>query len=115
MLCLSELSLLPVLIPARNSEFPYRFAEHLEAVLAGIGTPADVAAHEVSLCSDWQVGKTQHRSILGSMNDFSFNFETALRRGLSAEEASIDLSGMPCGPLEWGFPREAALTLLGCD
>jgi len=49
------------------------------------------------------------------MNDFSFNFETALRRGLSSEEAAIDLSGMPCGPLEWRFPREAALTLLGCD
>ncbi len=114
-LCLSELSLLPVLIPARNSEFPHRFPEYLEAVLAGIGAPSDVTARETSLCSEWHVGKTRDRSLLGSMNDFSFNFETALGRGLSAEEAAIDLSGMPCGPLEWRFPREAALTLLGGD
>ena len=114
-LCLSELALLPVLVPARNADFPNRFSECLLVVLEGIGTPPDVAAHEASLCAEWRIGKTRSRSILGSMNDFSFNFENALRDGLSPEAAAIDLAGMPCGPLRWRFPGEAALRLLGCD
>ncbi len=113
-LCLSELSLLPVVVPARNAEFPGRFPEYLRRTLIGIGVPADVAEAEAGQCCEWRVGKTASPSILGSMNDFVFNFQAAFHHGLDAEAAAIDLSGMPCGPLDWRYPNEAACRLLGC-
>ena len=113
-LCLSELSLLPVVVPARNADFPSRFPEYLRRILVGIGVPAEVAHAEANDCSEWRFGKTASRSILGSMNDFVLNFQTAFYHGLDAEAAAIDLAGMPCGPLNWRFPNEAARQLLDC-
>lgn len=111
-LCISERSLLPVLVPARNSEFPARFLSYLERVLGELGVPPSVAAHESSTCAEWTVARTEDRSILGSLNDFACNFEVALRRGRSPEAASIDLAGMPCSPLEHVFPDRTAFQLL---
>lgn len=110
--CISERSLLPVLVPARNSEFPPRFPSYLERVLRGIGVPPSVAERESLACAEWTVAKTEDRSVLGSLNDFVYNFEVALRRGRSPESASIDLAGMPCSPLDYHFPDETTFELL---
>ena len=80
-LCVNERSLLPVLVPARNSEFPHMFPEYLLKALRGIGIPASEATAESDECRLWRVGKTQSRSILGSMNDFSFSFKYIPRSG----------------------------------
>ena len=57
--CISERSLLPVLLPARNTEFPTRFPSYLDRVLEGIGVPPSVAERESSTCAEWTVAKTE--------------------------------------------------------
>ena len=112
-MCVSERSLLTVLVPARNSEFPQRFPVHVYEGLRGIGVPESVAALEAEECRDWRIGKTQSRSILGSMNDFSLHFKYVLGGGATLREARRHVIEMPCGMLGWRYPSEVARELLG--
>ena len=111
-MCVSERSLLPVLVPAKNSEFPHRLSVYVYEALRGIGVTESVAASEADECRDWRVAKTQSRSILGSMNDFSLHFKYVLASGASLDEAVRHVTEMPCGMLDWRYPSEAARELL---
>ena len=71
-LCLSEHTLLPVILPIRKSEFPSQFPQYLGGVLAGVGIPERIIERETGLAMQPAFAKTRDRSLLGSLNDFVF-------------------------------------------
>lgn len=62
----------------------------------------------------FQVTQNTNRTTLGSMNDFVFQVRAVLAQDQNAtlEQISFDLSGIPCGPLKYRYPREAVLDIL---
>ena len=88
-LCVAEKSLLPVLCPARQNEFPSQVRHYVAEVLEAVGVDPDIAAREAKTLTDVRIGRTKDRSILGVMNDYrrmapyhlevDAPFETALK------------------------------------
>ncbi len=64
-----------------------------------------------------QFGKTASRRILGSMNDIAWQYQTMAegtenKIDLSLSNAELNLSQMPCKPIDYRFPSEIAKELL---
>lgn len=97
-LCMSERSLLPVILPARNSEFPDGFGEYLYPILLCVGIPDVQAAREADASAMIWIARTASRSILGAMNDLSYVVRLYLRME-PPFETCLRLAGMPSGPL----------------
>ncbi|HMR94466.1 MAG TPA: hypothetical protein PKE05_02930 [Microthrixaceae bacterium] len=65
-LFVNEATLLPVLLPlAPAKSLADRFPEHLEAVLAALGTDPRFVAAEIGATTDARWAKTANRSIVG--------------------------------------------------
>ena len=116
-LCTSERSLLPVVLPARGlkTALPNSLSDGVAAVLAGIGVPRAYIDRELRHMQEHAVGRTESRVVLGSMNDFAVAIEHSLRSGPrvpSLPELSIWLAGILCGPLEYDRPGDVARRLL---
>lgn len=107
-LCLSERTLLPVILPARKAEFPGRFSNYLEAVLGHLEIPSEFAERELRATSQSVFAKTKRRALLGSLNDFVFNASVLIQRGASPFDANLRLTEMPAKVIGYQFPREAA-------
>jgi hypothetical protein len=107
-LCLSARTLLPVILPARKSEFPGRFPDYLSEVLDLIGVPSRVIEREAAEAAQPVFAKTQNRSLLGSLNDFVFSASVYLQHGESVLEANLKLAQMPSKVIEFAFPSEVA-------
>lgn len=76
-LAVSERSLLPLVVPARDSRaLVQRLCEALEPILTEIGVSADEAAAECGAMQRWTVGKTANRRVLGSLNDLAFQLQS---------------------------------------
>jgi hypothetical protein len=80
------------------------------------GHPKDIAI-EISHFDQVQYSKTASRSVLGSQNDFAWHFQMMAedaksKSNLSLSKAELQLSQMPCKPIDYGFPSEAAKELL---
>ena len=60
-------------------------------------------------------GATRSRRALGSLNDFMFHLDVLARERphMTFEGMSAHLAGIPCKPIGYQFPWEAALHLLG--
>jgi hypothetical protein len=92
-LFVSEKTLLPVLMPIAPASslldrFPHQFAEVLRQ-----HTPDEATiARECIDTSDYRVAATASRSVIGSMNEFSF-LADAHRQG----DAGLDPLDYPCG------------------
>ncbi len=84
MLCLSERTLLPVVLPARE--------------LATLGTRLASAAGQVM-------------AAIGSMNDFAFMLAAQFDANASLLDLSLDLAETPCGPLRMESPMRATLAV----
>jgi hypothetical protein len=110
-LCLSERALLPVLLPARQAEFPDRFPEHLGAVLEHLDIPRDDIESEAEAAGEAIFSSTRSRSVLGVLNDFGFNAGAYLARGQSPLEASLMLAQMPSKPIGYESPERVARSL----
>ena len=101
LLLISERSRLPVVIPIRE-------AKHLEAVfpdavcnvLAAVGIGAEDIADERSRMSEISFGRTNNRSLLGTLNDFAF----ALLVGIASGAYSSIFVAAPL--LDWIKERE---------
>ena len=114
-LCLSERSLLPVLLPARKREFPERFSDYLIPVLEHLGLPRGIVESEARLSREALLAPTRSRRILGALNDFAANAVFLLRDAVppcSPFEAALRLSEMPSKPLDFGCPNRVARSLL---
>lgn len=110
----NEATLVPVLVPlAPARSLADRFPEHLEAVLNALGTDPRFVAAEVAATTDAQWAKTANRSVVGTMNEFTYLAEVDRARDRSEDLLSmaVRLAGTPCGPLykRHSFPdRELA-------
>ena len=107
MLCLSERSLLPVILPARNDVFPGQFSKFLADVLQGLDLSSERVHEEVAASREVVFAKTRNRSVLGALNDFGFCASHLLSdpEWLSTPlRAALRLAEMPCKPIGYNSP-----------
>ena len=113
-LCVSENSLLPILLSAKdlNTLIP-RFLKQLSDVLISMGIPNSSITKEIGQMSNLEFGCTKSKVVLGSMNDFVYNFKHMLpvRKSYAFTEWSLNLAETPCGPLNYRSPMEITLKL----
>ena len=111
-------TLLAVAIPVWEAE---RLEEWLRMrvfnLLCMIDISPYMAADELKHYEEVQYAKTASRSVLASMNDFTYSIQYRadpelgeVNHSLSALE--LALSETPCGPLKYAYPRERAKELL---
>jgi hypothetical protein len=66
-----------------------------------LGLPSTLVSHEVAEMENHQMTKTASRSVLGTMNDFTFLAEAhrSPKTSTGLVELSLRLAQTPCGPL----------------
>lgn len=111
-LAVSERSLLPVVVPARDHRsLVHRISEAVESMLTAVGIPADEAFAERGAMQLCVIGKTANRRVLGSLNDLAFQLEGGLLdcpdRTLLAH--SLWLAKTPLKVIDYGAPDQATL------
>lgn len=115
-LLISEHSRLPVIMRARDVKHLARnFPEALARVLLGLGIEMSAAQREVEATREAVIAKTDSRSLLGTLNDFSFMLQWQLldRPNLDLMQAALALSHTPVRPLgRAGFPDRVTRELL---
>jgi hypothetical protein len=114
-LLVSERSRLPVLVAARRLDsFEARFRRALEDLLRDIGIPAEAIRRELAEMQELVYARTNNRSVLGTMNDYTGFLLGALAEEpeKSLHELAVDLSELRAGPLGYEQPREVARALL---
>ena len=113
-LCLSERSLLPVVVTAKRLDsLPSRLAASVREILGRIGLPQELIENEIREMERFAYGPTHSKKILGSMNDFMFQLSWLLhdRPDMSLIEMSLHLAETPCGPLGYNNPIESTFAL----
>ena len=113
-LCQSERTLLPVILPARNDLFPEAFGPTLEKVLQALGIPREAVDREVAAAGEVRIARTRSRQVLGAMNDFAYNAQVYLSyaRGEDpALEVCLKLAEMPSKPIGYESPERLTLSL----
>jgi hypothetical protein len=101
-LLVNEPTLLPVLMPlAPAAILPARAGEHIAAVLAAHGAPEAYIAAELEHMSQWRIGSTANRSVVGIMNEFTFLADTYRDGNPNPNllDLALRLSTTPCSPL----------------
>ena len=99
-LLVSEVTLLPVLVPlAPAATLLQRLGSQMAAVLDALGTPAEFIEAELREMNEVRLGKTASRSVVGIMNEFTY-LADAWRQGEPDLLAlAVRLAATPCGPL----------------
>jgi len=111
----SHRTLLTVIMHAKNRDTLFsRFPQALEELLLALGQPRPLIQLELAQMSNPIIAKTASRSVLGSMRDLALQVRWRLetREFSSPIDLALELSEVPCGPLGYMFPREAASTAL---
>lgn len=110
LLCVSERTLLPVLLPARQLEsLPSRLRQGISEVLAALSVPQRMIAAELREMEPCAFGPTASRQVLGSMNDFVTMMAWRSQAGQECDllQMALDLSESPCSPLGHTSPDRA--------
>ena len=108
-------SRLAVVTPARDAR---NLGAHLSVALAELlehlAIPLEWIQAEVFEMAELDVAPTRSRSLLATMNDYSFQIEGRFHQwgGLFPLQMSLDLSGCPSGPLGYRLPYEVTEALL---
>lgn len=102
-LCVSERTFLPVIMPARQAEFPSELGRYLAEVLRALGIPEARIQGEVGQVSDYSICKTKSRQVLGVMNDFTQMAKYHLPDA-DPFDTSLWLGESPSKPLEYSSP-----------
>ena len=108
----SEPTLLSVFIPVKElSTLIPRFRRGLAEVLQALGAPIHAIEAETSDMETVVFAATVNRSVLGSMNDLIFQAKWELKSNPQQTllELGLRLSQVPCKPLGYRYPREAAM------
>ncbi len=109
-LAVSARTLLPVLVPARDSpSLGPRFAAALAEILLALGVPAHQIREEQRQMAPVVFAPTSSRQILGTMNDFDRMLDPA--PGQSLTSAALELAEAPCGPIGMESPDRATVAL----
>ena len=94
LLLVSELSLLAVVVPARDARtLPLRLRELVGARLERLGVRRKVLASELLAMGEVVVAKTNSRSVLGTMNDFAFLMPSYWEAGASQLQGLAAVEG----------------------
>ena len=115
-LLVNERTLLPVLMPlAPASTLAARFPAELAAILDRHGASRAFIEREVAQMSDVVLAKTANRSIVGTMNEFSFLVE-GYREYLETSDLvtlSMRLAETPCGAIKYNSPARLLKEIFG--
>ena len=115
LLLVSERTRLPVIMPVKPlTTLPERFCVALTAVLRDLNIDASAIARELAtMDDDAAFATTQSRSILGTINDFSFHAQWILQRHptMTLHQLSLELAETPIQPLH-DYPAGATQRLL---
>ena len=114
----NEKTLLSVAIPIWESDnLLSLFRLRVVNLLGMIGIQSKAIENELRHYNHIQFGKTMSRSVVGSMNDFTFHYqvmaeEAENKADLSLSKAEYELSQMPCKPIDYRTPSEIVKELL---
>jgi hypothetical protein len=114
-LLISERSRLPVVMPARDvKHLAVNFPDSLAAVLWGLGISAAVIQRELEAAREAVIAKTNSRSHLGTLNDFSYLLRGHMGNapGLDLVDLALWLSNAPVAPLGMSSPDRVTRDLL---
>lgn len=111
-LCVSDVTLLPVIVPARKDEFPHQFGAHLGFVLKALEVPQHHVVGEVESVADFVVSRTESRQVLGVMTDFA-NLASYHGPGSDPVALALKVAGAPSKPLEYQSPGRRTRELFG--
>jgi hypothetical protein len=114
-LLVNDASRLPVILPARElSTLLERIPGGVAEVLTAIGIDVATVARERSALENISLAPTASRSVVGTMNDFVFQFGW-IRDSTPNDSLlgwSLTLAQTPVGPLAYARPVDAARRLL---
>jgi hypothetical protein len=111
-LAVSERTLLPVVVPAKDGRtVARRVADALEPMLVSIGVPAEAVIAERDAMRDVVIAKTASRRVLGSLNDLAFQLQVGLNHfpDRTLLEHSLWLAQTPLKLIEYGAPDRATV------
>ena len=114
-LCTSERTLLPVLVPIAGPNLPGKLKMALGNMLKSIGVPATLVEEELRQMSELTVGKAASLSVLGSMQDFKRMARFLVSEKPSLLHVVLELAESPCGPMGYRTPIEATLEAFGVE
>lgn len=110
LLCTSERTLLPVLLPARDLDtLAVRLRQGLSEVLTALDIPQPMIIAELREMASCAFGPTASRQVLGSMNDFAHMMAWRRQAGQESDllQMALDLAESPCSPLRYNSPDRA--------
>jgi len=115
-LLVSEHPRLPVLLPGCDlKNLGRNFPSALAEVLAGVSVSKKATSRELEAALEVAIAPTSSRSLVGTINDFSFLVSHRLREHPDVDlvEAALWLSRTPVGPLGHERPCDVTRRLLG--
>lgn len=113
-LAVSEKSRLPLLFPAAGTDlFEERLPAALGQTLLALGVPVStIEKEQVEMSVETVYAKTASRSLLGTINEFSFALDAYLPEGNSLLDATLWLADTPIRPMQWARPVDVVVELL---
>jgi hypothetical protein len=115
-LCVSERTLLPVLLPLRG--FRSHLIPAVSWLLETLSIASESTERELAAMEGMAVGRTRNRQVLGSMNEMILSADLYLTdpdRFPDLGAASLHLCTCICGQLSYATPEEATKETLGSD
>ena len=116
LLFVSEKSRLPVLVPIRHAHKLWiTLPDAVGEMLEWIGVPTNTVGDECAQMSQMTFGRTRSRSLLGTMNDFSFGagVHFATSRDEPLEKIARALANTPILPLDGSCPIDLTRAAFG--
>ena len=113
-LCVSERSLLPVVLPAKETySLASRLAFATGLMLEKLGVAPPFIERELFEMRAFAYGRTQNRQILGSLNDLVFQLSWYMHHNpeKSLLEHSLHLAETPCSPIGMESPDRVTVEL----
>lgn len=116
-LCVSELTLLPVIVPAISAgiDLNAKLARGLRETLTAMGVSTHAIDEKVNELLDVTIAKTASRVVLGSMNEFQFMVHHVRHQHPTASmlDLGLHLADVLCGAIDYEPPRDATVAVLG--
>ena len=103
-ICVSERSLLPVLVEAKGrSTFAERLREAVRSVMEGIGVASSLIETELHEMSRFRIGVTSSRRVLGSLNELSLlsRCSTERRSQIDLIALAAEIAETPCSLIKY--------------
>ncbi len=111
-LCVSEVTRLPVLLRARGDEpFTVRLPNAVGEMLTALGVAERAAHEETAEMNEVAIAATACRSVLGSLNDYMYLLEGYWEPNAMLLDVALRIADAPCGPLKMKKPKKVAVDL----